>query len=245
MWRAEFWARPAFLLGYGFLVVALAVGLAWGGVPEARREAAVMEAGPCRHPVTGPCLAEVEGWVDGPHHRRGIDSWHFIESASPDRTLDVFELPLTDHWRLRRQPDDQRMTALVFDGDVVAVRLPDGRQLRTDSFGAARWWTLVILALLLLGGAAVLFESAVGRRRVVGGWWGVNDLHRYRGRPGWFLAAAAVLVGAGMTAMLPMMVSGSVLWSVVSAVLGAAAGLALARVIVLDRDSTPTRLSRR
>jgi hypothetical protein len=245
VWRSEFWLRPALLLLYGLLVAALALGLAWD-IPDRRREAAVTEAGACHHPVTGPCLAEVEGWVDGPHYRRrGVDSWHFIERSAPERALDVFELPVTAHWTLLRQPDEQVVTALVYDGEVVAVRLPDGRQLNTDSFGAGRWWINVILVLLVLGGSAVLFEFAVGRRRVVGGWWGVSDVHRDRGRLGWFLATGAVLFGGGAAAILPMMVSGFVPWSAALAVLGGTAGLALARVIILDRDSTPTRLSRR
>lgn len=212
-WRKGFWQRPALMMVYAVLLLPLAAALG-AHMPVPLQAARALDAGTtCTSRGQDGCIYKEAGTLDGPHYTRGPgDRWWIRPKGSSD--VRTFETDPSARSRLAPL-DGQAVTALEYDGNVAAVRLPDGSRVLTRDAGLRGALFYVALALLCLAFGLTAFGYGWGSRRRTGSWFAVNGLGVGDSRVG------LVLVGLGCVAFAPVLFGGIQLffgwpmWSIV------------------------------
>jgi hypothetical protein len=171
-WRRAFWTRPAFFAAYAVIALAAFPFLVQAGVQAWIGGHALREHRICGPEVDGRCLERVTGQLRGPFTvRKSVNySWDLRQG---DRDIDSFEVGPRSSDRLRgsRLGD---VTALTYDGQVMAVELPDGTEVHSTLEGARGVAQQLCLSVIALGATVGFFRYARKKRITTGGWWAVE-----------------------------------------------------------------------
>jgi hypothetical protein len=241
-WRRAFWTRPALLVFYALLfgVAGLLVLLT---VPARVSDARGMEtAAECPRSavraqvdVAAPqgCLERIEVTLSGPHYRPGPGSKWWLEV---DGRVYADDVGLSESAG-RRLADGDRAEVLLWEGRPVVIEPSPGERVETDNWGHRGWLLWLYIGMFVLCGLAFLLQSAMLKRMTASGWWSV-DGEEFGLIPVMtpLTAAASVLGAPALLGLIPLLIGGGVVWSVMPAFLGLAlAVLAAVKQRLRDR----------
>lgn len=232
-WRGAFWRRPALCVVFGVLLVLVGAVVTLAG-PGQRAEAHKIQTAPvCESLSDVDCLERVPGYLDGPHYKRGPgSSWALMDGDEHAQGFDSFDMATRQSLQLEGVDQDEVVDGLAWEKDIVAVELPDGTVVHTDTFGDSGWLFLVLLGLFLVAGGFVCLNGAAWRRRAGQDWWSVQEPGAGSHRATLWMVPG-VLVGApAMLGLLPMAVMGSFRLALVGVALGVVLALLGARSVV-------------
>lgn len=163
------WTVPALLVVYGAVCLALAPFAVSMVVDGVAAQHAIASGRTCTTPSDTRCVQQVEGTLSGPYRiRRSLD--HRWELWDGGQEIDDFDVGPRGSWRLSaRQNED--VTGLVYDGEVMQVRAADGTVVTTTDDGWDGTVRGLFVLWLALTAATRLPLYAFRKRRLVGGWW--------------------------------------------------------------------------
>lgn len=226
-WRRAFWTRPALVVFYALLFGAAGL-LVLLTVPARLSDARGMEtAAECPRSAIRPqadvaapqgCLERIKVNLSGPHYRRGPGSEWWLDVDG--RVYADVDVSVSAG---RRLDDGDRADVLLWEGQPVVIEPSPGERVETDNWGHGGWLLWLYIGMFVLCGLPFLLQSAKLKRTTASGWWSVD------GEEVGLLpvmtpltAAASALAAPAMLGLIPLMVGGGVVWSVVLAFLGLA-----------------------
>jgi hypothetical protein len=189
-WRSAFWTRPVMFAVPAVAALVAVPVLTWQGVETVAGARA----------VTDGTAEEVVGDLQGPFdagRRQPGEDWDLVTGSG--RVVDDFTVGWFGSRDLEAEPHG--VTGLMYDGEVVAVRLPTGQVVDTWYSGGRGTTFWCCFALMALGLGVGLLGLARRMSRAKGGWWSVRtarvDQSRFDFASG-FATATVVPGGFGL-----------------------------------------------
>jgi hypothetical protein len=173
-WRAGFWTRPALIVFYSILAglggLVLLVDVP-GNFNDARE---MLDAPVCSPTSQSRCLERVPTEIEGPYAERGPGSeWLFYSTRGEGRRL-LGEADISTYGSSKLKEGD-RVDALLWEGEIVALLTESGDRIDTEAFGHAGWIVPLGLSLFALAGALVGVQIARVKRMGARGWWSTSS----------------------------------------------------------------------
>jgi hypothetical protein len=211
-WRAGFWQRPILDMLYAAALVVVTIAVA-AHIPVPMQAAHALDAGiTCHTGRSERCLRSVGGTLDGPHYSRGPGDRWWVHPVKHRDVLMFGTDPGASHTLFRH--DGERVTALDYDGNVAAVRLANGIEVRTREAGLRGSLFYVMMTLMAMAMALMVFAFGWGSWRRTGSWVAVNGLGRGDSRLALVCFATACIVFIPVLfSVLPLFL-GAPLWMI-------------------------------